>query len=1192
MRTNGLTSALKTAAPLLGADYIISGEVEGDELRLHVVNTVAVREAGTRQFPLEAENGTIRLGENGLSWLQSLLRPGVRPVEWIEPTLQPEALQPFYEGLGEFQSGRYFDAIDSFTQAYHLNDQFQEAYEWEARCYDALGLSELGDAERRFVAKDVADRAVSRPVRIRQSEGITFVGLDGDGFSPMEIKHYEMAAIDALSDKIGTDLHLPSDLALFRDEYDLFIGIENTQGTSWASTPNFLTRWSLQGHLVRNSTGGISVSWTLNDTLSFVQKAVVNTELSDKPAFQKQQIAETLNRLVSGATSARNVFPKAIGFMPEEQAVSQMSRRGEQGNRAILQVVLQNPNEPSLWGHQTLDKNGYDKRGLQGFLDYALRDYLIGHLPSDSLYRQWLELTQLARSIPFKEVGQFYSGDKIDVYARLESFKQEHPGTITACFAEYMLLFDNLSSLPAKELLDRLQNLRQEIPSAKGAEQVAGLEQFEGKIDHLITLAKLASGQKDANVALPDEDFPHRLFPELFPNNTVQFFSMDGWTCNEWKLAGDPEWLDRQDEAQAALLLLGRRVYNRVLDPAWLRAHPHSIVMLGFAIQNVYAVNHGTGRPILHPFDQEAERNDFEEVVDYCERSLIDDLAKSTNSNQESFFEQRAQQFICYLCNFAFGSTIDDKHFDQIRLNVATSVETARRRLGEVDFKKESLVWMRMPRLFPSPGYFNDVNTEDAYYDPEKLLSAEQAAGTQSWATSPVQDLAWLNVMDDPFFMKKLPPEALSKILQRYEPRMEELFEGKTLSEKDAAFVLDFALMLLHSHDFPDAEKWLRVVADQSENGSNRTSRFTEYQANALLHLGFVLMALGRDSEAPPVLKRAIALTDNGFINVIERVYGHSSVNPLYGQESDGVRSMAMRFLDDVRLDLLPGELPANVKRISITVPKLGYLKVDYYFRIPKDYDPIGKETHRILIIAPPLNGATPDYCLDQNVWAQFADEKGIFLVVPQFLALFDDRMNTFLNPQEWSGESTLQVVDQLASQFRIDKNKLLLHGYGGGGDFANRFARWAPERVAAISSHSTVGWDYYEVTPGLHPLVDLKNVPQLVTCGEEDSFPVNSDDRLNRGIQYCTALKGSGAPFIWKAWPDTAYEINPNMERMARVFLGYYAKNPPGPPHFIGDLRDGKYVSATDSRVGQIPSRWRQPLPDKEIASLWGLPK
>jgi hypothetical protein len=1187
LHQDGLSSDAK-AAPLLGADYVVYGEIADNEIQLHILCPGTSHEAGTQSFPLVLENNVSHLSQEAISWLIHQIQPEIHTMDWIEPTLQPEALQPYYEGLGAFQAGRYFDAIDRFTEAYRLNDQFREAYEWEARCYDALGLPGLGDAERRYVAKDLADRAVSRPVAVRQSEGITFVGLDGDGFPPLEIKHYEMLAIDAFSSGLGVDLHLPSDLARFRDEYDLFVGIENSRGTTWASTPNFLTRWSLQGRLSRDASGAVSVSWMLSDTLSLSHTPEMTSVLPNNPPAQRKMLADSVRQLVARDSHPGNSFSQLVGLVPVTEAAPHVGARGAEGNRALLQVALQAPADPALWGHE-LDKNGYDKRGLQGFLNFALRDYLISRLPAENLYRQWLEITQFARSIPFKEVGQFYSGKKIDVYAGLELFTKDHPQTITGCFAEYMLLYDRLSTLPPDELERQLQNLRTKLSLAQDAHQVEALDKFEGAIDHLIVLAKLARGQKDETLSLPNDNFPHRLFPELFPHFSVQFYSMDGWTCDEWKAAGNPEWLDQQDEAQAALLILGRRVYNRVLDPAWLKAHPHSVVMLGFAIQNVYAVNHGTGRPILHPFDQSAEQKDFQEVVAYCEHGLTEDLAKSTNLVQEHFFEEESEQFVCYLCNFAFGSTIDDNRFDRIRSDLASAVEAARHRLDDVDFKKESLIWMRMPRLFPSPDYFNDVNTEDAYYDPGELLAYEQEAGARSWATSPVQDLAWTKIMDYPFFMKKLPPDALAKILQRYESRMDALFDNRPLSEKDAGFVLDFALMLLHAHDFPAAEKWLRAVANQPETETNRSPRFTDYRANALLHLGFVLMALGREAEAPPLLKQAIGLTDNGFVPVMERVHGYSSVNPLYQNESGGVRSMAMRLLEDARLDILPDELPPNVKRISISVPKLGYLKVDYYVRIPKGYDSKGSETHRILIIAPPLNGATPDYCLDQNAWAQFADRHGLFLVAPQFLALFDDRMNTFLNPQEWSGESTLQVVDQLAAQYRVDKNKLLLHGYGGGGDFVNRFARWAPDRVAAASSHSTVGWDYYEVTPGLHPLGDLGKVAQLITCGEEDSFPVNSDDRLNRGIQYCTALKGSRCPFIWKAWPDTAYEINPDMERLAQAFLAYYAINPLGPPRYIGDLRQGTYVSADDSRATRIPERWRQPLPNQEIANLWG---
>ena len=63
-------------------------------------------------------------------------------------------------------------------------------------------------------------------------------------------------------------------------------------------------------------------------------------------------------------------------------------------------------------------------------------------------------------------------------------------------------------------------------------------------------------------------------------------------------------------------------------------------------------------------------------------------------------------------------------------------------------------------------------------------------------------------------------------------------------------------------------------------------------------------------------------------------------------------------------------------------------------------------------------------------------------------------------------------------------------------------------------------------------------------------------------------------------------------MERIAKAFLAYYAKNPLGPPKFIGDLRDWKYLPAGDPRVSEIPERWKQPLPNQKVASLWGSPR
>ena len=119
--------------------------------------------------------------------------------------------------------------------------------------------------------------------------------------------------------------------------------------------------------------------------------------------------------------------------------------RKASGNRALLQVVLQNPIDPLVMGPRTRIRVVTTSQDCKDFLDYALRNYLIDHLPSDSLFRQWLEIIQLDISMPFRELGHFYGGKRFDVYSALGSFKKANPDTMPGCFAEYMFLFDNLS---------------------------------------------------------------------------------------------------------------------------------------------------------------------------------------------------------------------------------------------------------------------------------------------------------------------------------------------------------------------------------------------------------------------------------------------------------------------------------------------------------------------------------------------------------------------------------------------------------------------------------------------------------------------------------------------------------------------------------------------------------------------------
>ncbi len=1195
LQENGMTAALQAAAPLMGANYLVYGETTNDRLRLRLLDAVSAKEVGEQEFPLSATDAAIQLPPEAVAWLLDHIQGVQVPTAPIAPTLQPEVLVPFYQGLAAFQQGRYFDAIDFFQKTRRLNTQFDEAYQWEARCYDALGLNVLGDAERRFVIKKLAEYGDDRPVFARQSEGITFVGLQGENFDPLEIRKFEMETIDAVAQRVPGDFQLPSDLARFRDEYDLFVGVGRTDGTNWSSTPNFLTRWSLEGKLERNEKEGTAITWKIIDTLSLKEKATVHVVLPSDPAEAEKAIGDGLSTLIAGAEQDGGFAPP-VAMPPVADLLTKLDKRGQpsEANRALLEVLLQDPANPALWGRELVE-DGSDSWNLQGFMNFGLRDYLIAHLPPDNSYRQWLELRQLSYYLPAKPRGVYFSGQKVDVFAALAAFRDGHPGRITACLAEYMILWEHLDELPSQTLLDRLEKLRAAIPNAQGVEQLSSVVFFENQVDQLIALVEIAAGLGQPPAGLPqnkyvdgsDDSPPCRLTAEPQIGGRTNLRTSSYWRADDWVDIGNPSWINPQQEARAALHILGRKTEGAMVDPAWFKESPDSVALLSFAIEAVSRAGASQQEPMLHPFDAAAERNDFQATVAHCRDHLLNDMEKVETVAQESYLEQQTERFLLGLTSFAYASTIDDSQYDSVRAALSAQIVKTHQRLGDASFQIGSLIWTGLPRLFPAPLFnMNYWDTNPHFFDPAKLIDQEEAAA--NWTTSPAVDLRWWNAIDNPLFIDRMLPDDFAAILLRREPQLEASFSQPTLGQKEAEFLFNYSLLLIHTSRFAEAEKWLRRISEGSEGSPNPQS--DELQSNVFLQLAFCLHGEGRDAEAVPLLKQVIALADVRPMRRIDKIVPAGSKIA----EGDSLQHTALRLLDQIRLDLLPGNLPANVLCMPIGVPQLGGMKINYYVRIPKGYRDDGTETHPILVLCPPINESTPDYCLDQNPWAQFADSHGFFLVVPQFLSFLD--LNTtgkrFLHPQNWSGAATLEAVDQLAAHYRVAKQKLFLHGYGGGGGFVQRFARWAPDRIAAVSTHSSESWDWYETTQGLQPFSLQKRIPYLVTCGEEDNQSIRLEDRLHRGIRLVSNLRDQGALVIWKEWPGVAHEITPQMEEMARTFLAYYAEYGTEAPQFIGDLRDNTYLPINDPRADAIPPSSQQFLPDQKLASLWGTPR
>src|SRR5205823_4621045 len=119
-------------------------------------------------------------------------------------------------------------------------------------------------------------------------------------------------------------------------------------------------------------------------------------------------------------------------------------------------------------------------------------------------------------------------------------------------------------------------------------------------------------------------------------------------------------------------------------------------------------------------------------------------------------------------------------------------------------------------------------------------------------------------------------------------------------------------------------------------------------------------------------------------------------------------------------------------------------------------------ELSRVLLLAPSYNFGAAEFCRDNNPWARFADAHGLILVVPEFMTLTTEA----ILPQQWAGPATLAALVAIKKQYPIHADQLLIHGYGNGAEFAERFALWKPELCAAVSIHSAVDWAWQESMP------------------------------------------------------------------------------------------------------------------------------
>lgn len=121
---------------------------------------------------------------------------------------------------------------------------------------------------------------------------------------------------------------------------------------------------------------------------------------------------------------------------------------------------------------------------------------------------------------------------------------------------------------------------------------------------------------------------------------------------------------------------------------------------------------------------------------------------------------------------------------------------------------------------------------------------------------------------------------------------------------------------------------------------------------------------------------------------------------------------------------------------------------------IPDGYDPAGDRVHPLAVL---VHGSLRDADILRDEFIDFAEAHQCVLLAPLFPAGIDDAEDLH-NYKHIAYHGirydllVLDMIEELAGRYRVAKEKVLMHGFSGGAQFAHRFFYLHPGRLRAVS--------------------------------------------------------------------------------------------------------------------------------------------
>lgn len=198
--------------------------------------------------------------------------------------------------------------------------------------------------------------------------------------------------------------------------------------------------------------------------------------------------------------------------------------------------------------------------------------------------------------------------------------------------------------------------------------------------------------------------------------------------------------------------------------------------------------------------------------------------------------------------------------------------------------------------------------------------------------------------------------------------------------------------------------------------------------------------------------------------------------------------------------------------------------RFSYCLYVPRNYDENKK--YPLTVVIHGTERAAQEY---RNKFIDFAKSTNTIILAPLFpcgiIEPFDLDNYKFIKFHNIRFDTVLlSMIDEVASRYSIIREKFLLHGFSGGGQFAHRFLYLHPDRILGISIgapgvitylDNSKAWpngisDFEKQFGKTVDMNELKKVHIQMVVGSEDTEDLGNNPYGNTRIERLKALRDS----------------------------------------------------------------------------------